>query len=172
MKFSTTNYIMTFFSKKGLLTGLIPTIVFGNAWAQSGIVAGGGNMTNEEGSLSCSIGQVDFKQKSSADGQVNAGIQQAAGELSRITHSSDEEYVGYGISAYPNPTKDNVLVTINDAEEHAYTLTNVEGKLIQQGKMTRSAQLSLADQAIGTYLLKITTKINEEEFIIIKIIKE
>lgn len=163
---------MKFFSKRGLLTCIIPLTMFGSAFAQSGIVAGGGDITTEEGSLSCSIGQVDFKHTSSTDGQVNAGIQQAASELARTTHSSNENYVNFEVSAFPNPTKDNFQVTVNDSEEHPYTLTNVEGKLMQQGQIRQSAQFSLAGQAIGSYLLKIFINSNKDEFITIKIIKE
>lgn len=44
--------------------------------AQSNIVAGGGDASGSTGSVSYSIGQIDFQYRSSADYSVSEGVQQ------------------------------------------------------------------------------------------------
>ncbi|MBR2261234.1 MAG: T9SS type A sorting domain-containing protein [Paludibacteraceae bacterium] len=164
---------MNFLLKKGLLICSTLLLHSFNGFSQSSVVASGGSTKTNEGSISISVGQVDYTNTSTENLSINAGVQQPTIERHEQTNKSEVNNHLIKIKAYPNPTPDVFSVFIeNDENWYSFVLTNVEGELIYQGELKNNTNLSLGNQPIGAYLLKIYTDNRKKEFITIKIIKE
>ncbi len=71
------------------------------------------------------------------------------------------------ISIYPNPTTDNVTITVTG--NFQYELTAINGELIASGKAVDQKMLSVEDLSAGTYLVKI---IQNGEVNSVKVLKQ
>lgn len=158
--------------KKGIFICSIFLFPFSNGFSQSSIVTSGGSTKTDEGSISISVGQVDYLNASTDKFSINAGVQQPDIYQHEKTNKREVSNLLIKIKAYPNPTTDEFTVFIeNDENWYSFVMTNVEGELIYQGKLKNNSKLSLSNQPIGTYLLKIYTDKRQKKFITIKIIK-
>ena len=72
------------------------------SFGQTSINASGGSVSNGNGSISYSIGQVVYQSNSNASGSVSQGVQQA---FEIATLSLEENTFNFSLSAYPNPTQ-------------------------------------------------------------------
>lgn len=125
--------------------------------AQSGMVAGGGDVKTTQGSVSCSIGQVDYPTVISEEGSAMAGMQQAY-----IKYKEAEETKNGVIqrevlmSVYPNPTKDRCHVSIPQCTiQLHYVISDLTGKRYDSGWVTDDSWVSFESLLVGTYLLSI-----------------
>lgn len=138
--------------------------------AQATIVPAGGSVHNQNGSLSYSVGQVDFAQAKSTSSSINAGIQQP-NSMDTTTEQKKNINAQIELSVYPNPTKNSFQVSLkNDIQWHDFSITDIEGRILRQGTVKNGSIVSLEDQPIGAYLFKLF--LNNSEFITLKIIKE
>lgn len=64
------------------------------------------------------------------------------------------------ISLYPNPSKDNFILKLNDSNgPHLYTISTAQGELIREGEINSSSKtIGLSQQPPGMYILKIRIK--------------
>ncbi|CAL2083027.1 T9SS type A sorting domain-containing protein [Tenacibaculum sp. 190524A02b] len=102
--------------------------------AQEVVTSSGGNATGE-GSSSYSIGGVVYSTHSSAEGSVTEGVQQPY-EIS-TTLGVEIEDIQLNLKAYPNPTINNLTLSIGNYTEKnvSYKLYTIQGRLLEAEKL-------------------------------------
>jgi hypothetical protein len=98
--------------------------------AQEALLTSGQEASGSGGSSSSSMGQVLYMTNIGISGSVAQGVQQAY-EIS-TTIGIEETSIQLVCSAFPNPTVDNLLLTVlnNVNENLTYQLFDLNGKLI------------------------------------------
>ena len=124
--------------------------------AQQNTLASGGNASSAQGSVSYSIGQIDYETSSNANGTVSQGVQQPY-EIYPL--SVDELFSTLEINLFPNPTSDFIQLTIGDlskTENLSYQLTDASGRLIKSSLITEnSTQIDVQDLSTASYFLNV-----------------
>ncbi len=135
--------------------------------SQSNTVSAGGEATGTGGSVSYSIGQIDYISASGTDGSINQGVQQPYEFFEEL--GLEEQTII--TSLYPNPTNEAVILQIqDDISDMHYRLFDVNGKLINENQITQEKTLiNLNQHSAGKYFLHLLRK--EEQLKSIKIIK-
>ena len=121
-------------------------------FSQQTISAAGGEAAGISGTVSYTIGQVDFITLDKPAGWINLGVQQpqpkpGAGPDVRIP-----------CLVYPNPTSGNLRVSTTDPgfQSFSYTLYDFQGRLVRQEKDVAVADaIHIGDLAEGIYLISI-----------------
>lgn len=124
--------------------------------SQRGPVAGGGDGNGAGGSVSFSLGQVDYMTVSGGGAVVMAGLQQPH-ELFIILGIDDGE-ARFDFSVYPNPTAEIVRLDLGGraSKQLRVELSDVHGKvLLRQALCADETTISLADFAQATYFLAV-----------------
>jgi len=137
------------------ILGFVPT----RLWAQDSMNTTGGNALGSGGSASYSIGQIFYQTQTGTNGSVIQGVQQPY-EISVITAIEESEGIDLWVSAYPNPTTDNLILEIKKFELPVSTLSfqlfDVQGKLIQSERiMDYITTISMGNLASGIYIVKV-----------------
>lgn len=137
--------------------------------AQNNTVAAGGDAAGSSGSVSFSVGQIDYTNVSTANGSISQGVQQPY----EILIVSAEEIKGLALSlkVFPNPTSNIITLSAdNVSEEMNYQVFDVQGKVIFNGIINNAETLfDFTELAQGSYLLKVSK--NHREIQVFKIIK-
>lgn len=152
--------------KKLLLLGLITS---GFSYAQSDVITSGGNASSASGSVSYTIGQVDFISASGANGNINQGVQQPYEIFGPLELINIE---GLSIEVYPNPTHEFVYVELDNSkiENARILLYDVNGRLIKGNLITsEKSEINMAELATGNYYIEISS--NDLKICTYKIIK-
>ena len=119
--------------KKLLLTSI--TFIVGTiALGQNSVNAVGGDVYNNTGSVSFSIGQVAIENTINTTGSISQGVQQA---FEITTLNLEENKLNLSLSAYPNPTQTQLILHIGNfnQEKLKYNIVSSEGKLLSQGNI-------------------------------------
>jgi hypothetical protein len=137
-------------------------------FAQSGAVGSGGDATNSSGSISFSLGQIDYAAAANGTGAINAGVQQP---YEVFVSSVDAAMRNAIIDVFPNPTEDFINLRIDELKNGMHFLLNdLNGKIISAAEIT--SQLSSLDMKQfppAVYLLQILdAENNVKTFKIIK----
>lgn len=129
-------------------------------FAQQSVNSSGGNGFGGGGSLSFSLGQIDYVYANGSNGSVSQGVQQPFEIFMLGTNEIPE--ITLELSIYPNPTIDILYIkNKNVALEFIYQLFDVTGKLIASStKMMRQDQIDVSSFQSGTYILNIKTNNN------------
>lgn len=158
-----------------IITILAALICGGNMLAQAGFVSVGGDTHNNAGSLSYSIGQLTIgsaNAKATAAQCVTASINEGLQQPYRIQelHSPTGEAGIAGITVFPNPTTDGVMIQQNNPDSIlTYSLYTVEGRLLQQGFLDDANRfVDMGEYPTGSYLLTISGSQSENKYRIIK----
>lgn len=138
--------------------------------AQDAVLASGGDITDTGGAVNYSVGQTAQDNLVNNDGSAIVGIQFYFEDTTlQITDMTTH----LNVSTYPNPTTSILHVNVESfaQKELAYSLLDISGKLIKQGKVhdkTTKLDMELLDG--GVYLLKVknTTDKTTQTFKIIK----
>lgn len=143
-------------------------------YAQDALVANGGNGTCAAGSVSFSIGLVNYTYQTDGNRSVTEGVQHA--------YEIEQTPVAFAlipqpsIIVYPNPTTDLLAMSIEEPIDNengnnlTYELLNASGSRIMSGELrTQLSEISMKDQVGGSYYLVIRQ--NEQQISINKIIK-
>ena len=120
--------------------------------AQSNIVTAGGDATSSTGSVSYSIGQIDFQYSSSADYSVSEGVQQTYSFDTAL--SIDDIQYDFQLSIWPNPSADemNLEFTTNYELPLSLTVTDVKGAVVASKSVTQGQySFDVNTWAAGTY---------------------
>lgn len=136
--------------------------------AQSNTVSAGGEATGSSGSISYSIGQVNYINVSSGSGKISEGVQQP---IEILTINIEELPKTFSASIFPNPASDQLIIQINSEKNQALhsMLYDVHGNLLLSDVIQGNQHsISLSGLSPGIYILKIR---NEKESITSKIIK-
>ena len=142
---------------KTLFTLFVACLMLHSVNAQSNIVAGGGDATSSTGSVSYSIGQIDFQYSSSADYSVSEGVQQTY-SFDTALSINDIQY-DFQLSIWPNPSADemNLEFTTNYEMPLSLTVTDVKGAIVASKSVTQGQySFDVNTWAAGTYYVNLS----------------
>ena len=137
--------LITFLS---ILTGIV-------SYGQTSVVASGGSVSNNSGSISYSIGQVAYQSVSNTSGSVSQGVQHAF-EISTL--SLEENKFNFTLNAFPNPTTENLNLRVGNykQEKLAYKLIDLEGKVISEALMlSEDTTIDMKQLPVATYFVEV-----------------
>ena len=154
---------------KTILFCLLFTVEF--TFAQAALTASGGEAVGAGGSLSYTIGQVDYIQASGSGGTASQGVQQAF----TITVLGNDDFSSIELKAvvFPNPTTNyiNLIITNVVAEDLSYRLFDINRRIISSHKITNQETIIPMERlASATYLLYVLDQ--NTQLKVFKIIKE
>jgi hypothetical protein len=139
--------------------------------AQSTIPATGGNATGSGGSVSYTVGQIQYSTISGTNGTVVQGVQQPY-EISVVTAIRNTEDINLKCLVYPNPTGGITKLVFEspDFENLRFRLFDVNGVLLQDKKVESiETEISLENLSSSAYFLKVIS--NNLEVKVFKIVK-
>ena len=139
--------------------------------AQQAVSSSGGQGTGSGGATSFSVGQAAYVLSSGSGGTSSSGVQQTF-EIVIDDSGLDEAVNDVLVKAYPNPTIDRLILEVANysGEEFSYTITDVNGKVVQVSQFsTRSLELSLDDLSSGMYTLTVLNQAEAKQ--VIKLMK-
>jgi len=126
--------------------------------AQQSITTVGGNYAGSSGSVSYTLGQIDYISTKNNSGETNAGVQQPY-EIQVISSLQFDVNSDLHFSLYPNPTDEYVIIKIKnyDLKKLNFSLYNAEGKMLRNQEIKDNETIVPLDGLrSGTYLLEIT----------------
>lgn len=126
-------------------------------YAQSDVVTSGGNASSAAGSVSYTIGQVDYIAATGATGNINLGVQQPFEIYGPLEVISIE---GLTIEIYPNPTQDFVYIELDNSklDNGRMLLYDINGRLIKGNFITnKKSEINITELAAGNYYLEISS---------------
>jgi hypothetical protein len=94
---------------------------------------------------------------SASNGSVAQGVQQPF-EISVITGLEETKGINLTVSAYPNPTTDNLTLSLTDiyASKLSYQLYDMQGKLLQSEKITgNQTSIIMSNLVPANYFVKV-----------------
>lgn len=148
-----------------LCISLFPLILHG----QQAILSSGGDASGSGGSVAYSLGQVANSFQSSANGDINQGVQQA---YEIYTVGVSDASGNFSLTVYPNPANDELNLFIEDFSggNYEYYLFAVDGKLLMKDKvLTANTRIDLSAHSQALYLLKVSS--DQKELRTFKIVK-
>ena len=137
-----------------IFTLLTAQISFG----QSNTVAGGGDLSGVGGSISYTVGQIDYQAISSATGILTQGVQQPYEILSIDINTLLTFHKTFNAILYPNPSIGVVKIKITEEswDNLSYELYNLQGKLIQTAELSAAiTSIDISTIEDGSYYLRI-----------------
>ncbi len=141
------------------------------AIAQESAIASGKNITDTGGSASYSVGQIVYTANSAANGGNIQGVQQPY-EISTLG-VDDYPEVNLQLSAYPNPTSDNLILSITNLNTAmlSYSLYDVSGRVIKTKSITENTtNIEMNGLQAAIYFVKVSDR--NKEIKTFKIIKK
>ena len=138
--------------------------------AQSAVLATGADATGGNGSVSYSVGQIDYLIKGS-NREISEGVQQAYEITSLSTNETPSNEKD--ILLYPNPFKDYLYLdfTTNNFKGAEYQIFDAQGKLIKTEKIIQSkSEFNFSFLPSAMYIIRINQ--NGENIKTFKIIKK
>lgn len=126
--------------------------------AQSTILTSGGSISNPSGSVSYSIGQIDYISASVFNlGSVSLGVQQPL-IITAINGIKGAEKLTIACNIHPNPSSDFVVLSWEsgfDATSVNYEIADISGKNIVSASAQNQTKISISDFAIGSYIINV-----------------
>ncbi len=156
---------------KRMLTLLL---LFGNnfiLYGQHSILVVGSDSLSLTGSISFSIGQIDYISTENSSIIISEGIQQPF-EI-YIKSMLDENDKKSLVQVYPNPTNNFIEIGLNEASGiiASYKFFDINGKQLQEDNIfNNQSSISLAQFSNGLYFLKVFND-ERQEIKVFKIIK-
>jgi len=142
-----------------MMTFLFWGVFTSTTHAQQSVNAAGGEASGDEGSVSYTIGQIDFTCYEGSGGSVSQGVQQF-NELSEFL-KNDFPTINLEMVIYPNPTTDliNLKIENYDSDYLSYALFDMQGRQIETKKITQNeTQILMKNLASAVYLLNVFDK--------------
>ena len=122
--------------------------------AQETVTAGGGEATGAGGTVSYSVGQVDYTTNTGINGSVAQGVQQAY-EI-YVTTGVNQIAINLEMIVYPNPTTNYLTLKVEDNSNLSYQLYDLQGKVIENKKInSNSINISLEEKPTAAYFLNV-----------------
>ena len=145
-------------------------------WAQSAFGVAGGDASGENGSLNYTVGQVAVM---TTYGKVTNASRVAANlrEGVQQTYTVEElridgvQVLDLDISVYPNPTADQVTVSVgHSVADMRYELYSMDGRLLQKGSVNEGElSIEMRTYAAGSYVMRIAAGKSENNYKIVKL---
>ncbi|MGV7106719.1 T9SS type A sorting domain-containing protein [Flavobacterium sp. U410] len=143
------------------------TIVFylgiSNCLAQQSPTSSGGDLTGTTGSISYSVGQIDYKTNNGSNGYVIEGVQQPY-EISEVLAIENFSELITDVTIYPNPSTDVLMLKLinKEALDLNFKLMDVNGRLIKTDKISSEVtEISVLDLPSSIYFLQILNQNKE-----------
>lgn len=159
---------------KGKLCGILTLIFLGFSVSpllgQESLNATGQNISNANGSISYSIGQVFYSDQSDSNASISEGVQYAIELLSLSKTSSKYEL---DVAIFPNPSTSfvNLQTKENTFSSLHYELYDLLGRLVESNKIiSKKTIIDVGDLDNATYQLNILSS-NQKILKTFKIIK-
>jgi hypothetical protein len=156
---------------KNTLTLLIFGLCIISIHAQTSINSTGGIASGIGGSVSFSVGQLVYTTNTGINGSLVQGVQQPY-EITIKTAIEQAKGINLSITAYPNPTNNNLLLNISnfDISNLYYELYDMNGKiLLKQKVISNETNIVMSNLLPATYFLKLIQENKEiKSFKIIK----
>ncbi|MEA1979516.1 MAG: T9SS type A sorting domain-containing protein [candidate division Zixibacteria bacterium] len=142
----------------------------GLAQSQESANASGGDATGNGGTVAYSIGQIVYTSNTASTGTVDQGVQHA---YEIYTVGIKETALNISLSAFPNPTTENLTLQISDYNnEHlSYQLFDMQGKQLSNGQIVaQQTQINMNSLPKATYFINVVNQENKkvQSFKIIK----
>lgn len=143
---------------------LLATVLLwaGLAQAQESANASGGDATGSGGTVAYSVGQVAYTTNTGSTGSVAQGVQHA---YEIFTFIIKETELSISLTAFPNPTADNITLQISDYnnERLTYQLFDMHGKLLSNGQIVaQQTQINMNSLPIATYFVNVVNQENKK----------
>jgi Secretion system C-terminal sorting domain len=153
-------------------TAIIALLAFRHtqASAQQAIIAAGGDAIGSGGTMSYTIGQIDYITLDDAGGIATQGVQQPY-EIYPVSIAEQDD-IALEYCLYPNPTRASVTLVVTPANlsDLFMRLYDLQGNLILEQRITDvNTILPLEELSSATYLLVVSNPLQElQQFRIIK----
>lgn len=132
-------------------------------YAQKSINTIGGEISNSNGVINYSFGQVFYSNVTNIEGSLIEGVQQPF-EIS-VTLGVEINTINLVVKAYPNPTMGMLNLVIDDnfqSKSWSYVISDLNGKIIVNNKITnKQSQIDMSTFKSAVYFLKVTSENNE-----------
>ena len=137
--------------KNTILVGMV-TLFTLPAIAQNNTVVTGSDASGTNGTVSYSIGQVDYINATGSDGNINQGVQQPYEFFNDLGINENSLIV----SIFPNPTTDIITINFSSINQHSYKLVDMNGKLLLANEITnQKTEIPMSEFSSGIYHLYI-----------------
>ncbi len=140
-------------TKKQFMLFLFAFFFGSSLWAQENTAATGGEATGTGGTVSFTVGQIDYSAQSGTNGSVSQGVQQP---LEFFNVGIEENVKNFSVLLFPNPTVAELHVDLKKVslDQLNYILTDASGKQVQTSEVS-SAELTInmVDYNRGNYFL-------------------
>lgn len=139
-------------------------------YSQSNTVSAGGQATGAGGSISYSIGQINYNTTTAGGISISEGLQSPY-EISIVT-GIEESNINLSASVYPNPSTDFLILNIdnNKLENFTYELIDLQGKLVISKKIEKNqTSISIVELTNAIYFINVLN--NNKQIKQFKIIK-
>ena len=127
--------------------------------AQQNTVTAGGDASGTDGTVSYSIGQIDYIQATGSGGTANQGVQQPFEFY--VLGTNDLPQIQLEVAVFPNPTTTNVQLHLGNfqIEDLYYALYDIHGRLLRHEVIhTETTKIPMEHLAAAVYVLHITQK--------------
>ncbi len=125
--------------------------------AQRNTVATGGDALGSGGSLSISVGQIDYREASGSGGSVNLGLQQPYEIF--VLGTDEHPNIQIEMVVFPNPTRANLTLRMERVPnaEMQMELYDLQGRSLYQNRIqSNENEVSMESLASGTYILRVS----------------
>lgn len=148
--------------KKTITSVAFLLLGLGGLHAQESVNASGGDATGSGGTIAYSVGQVVYTTHTGSTGSVAQGVQHA---YEIFTVGIKETELSISLTAFPNPTMDNLTLQINDYnnEKLSYQLFDMQGKQLSSGQVTaQQTQIKMNSLPSATYFINLVNQENKK----------
>ncbi len=126
------------------------------ATAQKNTVATGGEATGSGGTVSYSVGQIDYEQISGSSGTVTLGVQQPFEIF--VLGVNDHPNIQIEMAVFPNPTRSNLTLRLGGLPNEGMHLIlyDLMGRSIYKDRiLSDETQIPMESLATSAYILRI-----------------
>lgn len=124
--------------------------------AQQGTTAAGGEATGTTGTVSFSIGQVDYVTINSSSATLSQGVQQAY-EIFAVTSITTPSPT-FNLLLYPNPTVNSITLGVDVAhiKNLSYKVYDIKGKEVTTQKISSATtNITMKNLSAATYFVSV-----------------
>ncbi len=128
-----------------MLSGL-PVLTF----SQQNTVSSGNTVQGSNGSVSYSIGQIDYISTTNSNGSTSQGVQQPY-EFYQNVGLNEESLI---VNIFPNPTTNAVQLTLSNYSNVSFQLTDQNGKVVMEDEISsENTTIEMQGLAASSYYL-------------------
>ena len=144
---------------------LMGTMSYAQNISTQSVNSGGTKMTQANGSLSFTVGELVVLSQTDSDGNTIGGGFTAGSTLTTVSIQETDVAV-LDVKVYPNPTTELVNIQINHStlDQVVVTITDLQGKEVYIGKyagISNVIGINTALYATGTYVLSLKNLTNQ-----------